>query len=350
MAEKKFSAIASAGSISGTDTIIGVQSGPTDVQYTFTNTAAYVAANLGVASATSLALGGATIGSNALAVTGTILHTGAQTQTGALVFSATNTYDIGTNATTLAPRTVYAGTSFVGPAGTFTTSITVGAGSAITSSGAGGAIASAAFVATGTSGATIPLLSGTNTWSGTQTYGSGVLVATSPSLTTPSLGVATATSINGNTFTTGTYTLTGTAAKTLNFTNSLTLSGTDATTMTFPATSSTVLTTGNTATITKGYTVTPNNLGNITSFTVDPTLGNYQYGTNHGAATWTAPVSDCAVDILVTNDGSAGTITFSGFTVGSNTGSALTTTNGQKFIISIRRINSVATYSVYALQ
>lgn len=56
----------------------------------------------------------------------------------------------------------------------------------------------------------------------------------------PVLGAATATSINGNTFTTGTYTLTGTAAKTLNFTNSLTLSGTDTTTMTFPTTSATI--------------------------------------------------------------------------------------------------------------
>lgn len=48
------------------------------------------------------------------------------------------------------------------------------------------------------------------------------------------------TTLNGNTFTTGTYTLTGTAAKTLNFTNTLTLSGTDSTTMTFPSTSATV--------------------------------------------------------------------------------------------------------------
>lgn len=63
---------------------------------------------------------------------------------------------------------------------------------------------------------------------------------TSPVLTTPSLGVATATSINGNTFTTGTYTLTGTAGKTLNFTNTLTLSGTDSTTMTFPTTNKTL--------------------------------------------------------------------------------------------------------------
>jgi hypothetical protein len=72
--------------------------------------------------------------------------------------------------------------------------------------------------------------------------GTGTVVAmqTSPAFTTPSLGVATATSINGNTFTTGTYTLTGTAAKTLNFTNTLTLSGTDSTTMTFPSTSATI--------------------------------------------------------------------------------------------------------------
>ena len=63
--------------------------------------------------------------------------------------------------------------------------------------------------------------------------GTGTVVAmqTSPVFTTPSLGVATATSINGNTFTTGTYTLTGTAAKTLTFTNTLTLSGTDSSTL-----------------------------------------------------------------------------------------------------------------------
>lgn len=61
-----------------------------------------------------------------------------------------------------------------------------------------------------------------------------------PTLITPVLGVATATSINGNTFTTGTYTLTGTAGKTLTFTNSITLSGTDGTTMTFPTTTATI--------------------------------------------------------------------------------------------------------------
>lgn len=56
--------------------------------------------------------------------------------------------------------------------------------------------------------------------------------------TTPAItiiaGAITPSTVNGNTFTTGTYTLTGTAAKTLNFTNTLTLTGTDSTVMTFP--------------------------------------------------------------------------------------------------------------------
>lgn len=57
------------------------------------------------------------------------------------------------------------------------------------------------------------------------------LPVASPVMTTPTLGVATATSINGNTFTTGTYTLTGTAGKTFTFSNTLTLAGTDASTL-----------------------------------------------------------------------------------------------------------------------
>jgi len=54
------------------------------------------------------------------------------------------------------------------------------------------------------------------------------------------LGAITPTTVNGNTFTAGTYTLTGTAAKTLTFSNSLTLAGTDGTVMTFPTTSATI--------------------------------------------------------------------------------------------------------------
>lgn len=84
--------------------------------------------------------------------------------------------------------------------------------------------------------------------------GTKFVVDTSPALITPALGVATATSLNGDTFTTGSYTLTGTAAKTLNFTNTLTLSGTDATTMTFPATSDTVMGLATAQTVTAAQT------------------------------------------------------------------------------------------------
>ena len=109
---------------------------------------------------------------------------------------------------------------------------------------------------------------------------------------------------------------------------------------------------GVSATISVGYSLTPNNIGTVSSGTTTPAAasGNYQYLTNNGAFTLAAPLADCAIDILVTNGASAGSITFSGFTVGSSIGSALTTTNTSKFIISIRRINSVATYSIYALQ
>lgn len=188
----------------------------------------------------------------------------------------------------------------------------------------------------------------------TPTGTGNVVLATSPTLVTPTLGVASATSINKVAITapaTGS-TLTIADGKTLTASNSLTLAGTDSTTMTFPSTSSTVITTGNTATITKGYTVTPNNIGTVSSGTTtpDPANGNYQYLTNNGAFTLAAPSSDCAIDILVTNGASAGAITFSGFTVGSSTGSTYATTNTNKYILSIRRINATSTYSWYALQ
>jgi hypothetical protein len=102
-------------------------------------------------------------------------------------------------------------------------------------------------------------------------------------------------------------------------------------------------------TITGGFAVTPYSQA-VGSFTVNPLGGNYQYTTNNGAFTLTAPTVDCAVDILVTNGAAAGAITFSGFTVGANVGDTLTTTNGSRFIISIRRINAISTYTVKALQ
>lgn len=76
------------------------------------------------------------------------------------------------------------------------------------------------------------------------TTGSGTVLAlaTSPSFTTPTLGVATATTINKVTLTAPATaaTLTIVNNKTLTVNNSLTLAGTDATTMTFPGASDTV--------------------------------------------------------------------------------------------------------------
>jgi hypothetical protein len=75
----------------------------------------------------------------------------------------------------------------------------------------------------------------------TDETGSGSLVfATSPSLTTPNIGAATATSVNGLTISSSTGTLTVTNGKTLSVSNTLTLAGTDSTTMTFPPTSSSI--------------------------------------------------------------------------------------------------------------
>ena len=112
---------------------------------------------------------------------------------------------------------------------------------------------------------------------------------------------------------------------------------------------STKLSTSGGQTITGGFSFQPFALpaGNIT---VNALLGNYQWRANNGAFTITAPAIDSAVDILITNTATAGGITFTGFTVGNNTGDLLTATNGASFIISIRRINGISTYVIKALQ
>ena len=75
-----------------------------------------------------------------------------------------------------------------------------------------------------------------------------------------------------------------------------------------------------------------------------------QYLTNGGAFTMAAPANDSTCLVMTINNGSAGAITFSGFTVGSSTGDALDTTNAHKFTISIWRINGTAGYRIAASQ
>jgi hypothetical protein len=92
-----------------------------------------------------------------------------------------------------------------------------------------------------TLGAALPVASGgTGVTSSTGTV--AVVLSNTPTLVTPVLGVATATSINKMAITAPatSSTLAVADGKTLTASNSLTLAGTDATTMTFPASSTTV--------------------------------------------------------------------------------------------------------------
>lgn len=87
--------------------------------------------------------------------------------------------------------------------------------------------------------------------------------------------------------------------------------------------------------------------GNVT---IDCGKVPLQFITNGGAFTITAPTNDGSCILLVANNATANTISFSGFSVGSNTGDSLDTTNTHKFSIFIWRINGTAGYRVAAHQ
>ena len=95
-----------------------------------------------------------------------------------------------------------------------------------------------------------------------------------------------------------------------------------------------------TSTVTVGYKATAYNNGTKSSgtFTLDPTLSNFQYAVNGGAHTLDVSASgDWSVMLQYTNNGSAGTITLSGATY--QAGDALTTTNGDDFMLNIIKVN-----------
>lgn len=103
-------------------------------------------------------------------------------------------------------------------------------------------------------------------------------------------------------------------------------------------------------TITGGANVTSKSLtaGDIT---VDCGARALQYITNDGAFEITAPTTDGSCMLLITNGASAGAVTFTGFTMGAlNVGDALTTTDTNKFTVSIWRIHSVSGYRIAAHQ
>lgn len=118
-------------------------------------------------------------------------------------------------------------------------------------------------IVNGTSGTLTVARGGTGV---TTSTGSGnVVLSTGPTLVTPVLGVATATSINKVTITAPATSATLTIAdgKTLTANHSLTLAGTDATTMTFPTTSASIARTDAAQTFTGNQTINGAVIGNV---------------------------------------------------------------------------------------
>lgn len=201
---------------------------------------------------------------------------------------------------------------------------------------------------------TLPVANG-GTGVTTSTGSGNTVLSTSPTLVTPILGVATATTVNkvtittpatgstltiadGKTFTVNqTLTLTGVSGKTLTVNNSLTLAGTDSTTMTFPGSSDTVVTLAASQTLTNKTVTSPIHTVQLLSGTT-PTInlanGDVITITMSGATTWSSPTNVVAghVFMVESTQGSGTTYThtwFSGITwvTGGGTAPVQTTTS-----------------------
>ena len=85
--------------------------------------------------------------------------------------------------------------------------------------------------------------------------------------------------------------------------------------------------------------------------TIDCGLRPLQYIANTGPFSIVAPANDGSCMLQIENGtGASAAIGFSGFTTNSNTGDAITATNGSKFVVSIWRIHGIASYLIKALQ
>lgn len=222
------------------------------------------------------------------------------------------------------------------------TKATLTQGSGITITNGSGAITIANASPMTYPGAGIPNSTGSAWGTSYTTTGSGTVVAlaTSPSFTTPTLGVASATTINKVTITTPATgsTLTIADGKTLTVNNSIALTGTDSTTMTFPSTSQTLagLNLAQTFTATNTfwqviYTVnTVTVSSNAGTVPITYRLNNF---TNSSAATMTitmatASAVDGQMSIVRIYDASAVAQTITWVNTENSTVTAPTTSNG----------------------
>lgn len=93
-------------------------------------------------------------------------------------------------------------------------------------------------------------------------------------------------------------------------------------------------------TLTVGFTATSFNIGNISSGTVTLNAANgpIQHYSNSGAHTLAPPTNPCCIIVELTNSGSGGAITTSGFSVVS--GDTYSSTGTKKYIIHVVKTNS----------
>lgn len=105
-------------------------------------------------------------------------------------------------------------------------------------------------------------------------------------------------------------------------------------------------------TLTGGYTTTADDDGTKSTgtYTPDPAGGNMKRIINGGAFTLAAPsaAGDYTLVIQITNNGTAGAITLSGFS--KTTGNPFTTTNGHDFFVYVTKCNGFTLANVVALQ
>lgn len=102
--------------------------------------------------------------------------------------------------------------------------------------------------------------------------------------------------------------------------------------------------------LTAGFAATVHNAGtkSLGTYTPDEADGNLQRAVNGGAHTLAPPTNDCTIIVQYTNNGSAGAITTSGFTLVD--GDSFTTTNADDFFCFIVKNNGFSSLTVKALQ
>ena len=109
-----------------------------------------------------------------------------------------------------------------------------------------------------------------------------------------------------------------------------------------------------TNTVSVGYTLTPNSIGTVSSgtTTLNPALGNYQYMINNGASSLSPPSNGTydAIDLLVINGPSAGSLTFTAgkWRAGSSTGSTYSTSSRSSATVTISNASpAVVTWTAH---